>query len=267
MDLRRSTGGGVFERYRARLFGIVYRILGSIADAEDVLQTTYLRWHTGDTAGLRNPESWLMAVATRLSIDRLRSASRERERSAGAWLSEPIASPLDDAEQRSLLSADLSMAFGVLLERLSPEERAAFLLRDVFEADYGELARVLDGTEVSCRQRSTAPGSTSATTDAGGIDLVEQEETSCGASSRACSRATRLGCSRSLPSGSRQLLYRTATWAWCALRHGTSRPRDLRLVWDGRRPRSRAADMRFRSGAARLVQVWDPIFAARHGCF
>lgn len=138
-----------FERHRARLFALAYRMLGSVHDAEDVLQEAYLRWHGTDVASVRTPEAWLVAVTTRLAIDRLRRSASERERYIGAWLPEPIGTPADrDAE----VASDLSMALLVLLERLAPEERAAFLLREVFDADYAELARVLDKTEAACRQ-------------------------------------------------------------------------------------------------------------------
>jgi RNA polymerase sigma-70 factor (ECF subfamily) len=142
-----------FERYRARLFGIAYRMLGSVDDAEDVLQEAYLRWHQADAATIRSPEAWLVAVTTRLSIDRLRRAITEREHYAGMWLPEPIATgPEYAADRRTDLASDLSMAFLVLLERLTPEERAALLLRDVFDSGYDEIARVLEKSEAACRQ-------------------------------------------------------------------------------------------------------------------
>ncbi len=143
----------MFERYRARLFGIAYRMLGSVEDAEDVLQDSYLRWHRADTAALREPEAWLVAVTTRLAIDRQRRASAEREHYVGPWLPEPIATaPESVADRRAEMVSDLSMAFLVLLESLGPEERAAFLLREVFNTDYSEIARVLERTEAACRQ-------------------------------------------------------------------------------------------------------------------
>lgn len=149
----RSELADVFEQHRPRLFGIAYRMLGSVHDAEDVLQTAYLRWHRARGAEVRSPEAWLVATVTRLSIDRLRSAAGERARYVGDWLPEPIATAAPPtADQRAELASDLSMAFLVLLERLSPDERAAFLLRDVFEADYGEIALALDKSEAACRQ-------------------------------------------------------------------------------------------------------------------
>ena len=143
----------VFERYRARLFGIAYRMLGSVEDAEDLVQETYLRWHEADTSSVRTPEAWLVAVVSRLSIDRLRRASTEREAYVGTWLPEPIGDVERFATDREAdIASDLSMAFLVMLERLAPEERAAFLLREVFDCGYDEIARVLDKSEDASRQ-------------------------------------------------------------------------------------------------------------------
>lgn len=143
----------VFERYRARLFGIAYRMLGSVEDAKELVQETYLRWHQADAAAIRAPEGWLVAVTTRLSIDRLRRASIERAHYVGDWLPEPMATAAPAAPDRHAeLASDLSMAFLVLLERLAPEERAAFLLKDVLDADYDEIARVIGKSEPACRQ-------------------------------------------------------------------------------------------------------------------
>lgn len=143
-----------FERYRARLFGIAYRMLGSVHDAEDVVQEVWLRWQDADLAAVRAAEGWLVAVATRLSIDRLRRAATERELYVGNWLPEPIATSerFVASDRDAELASDLSMAFLVLLERLGPEERAAFLLREVFGAGYDEIARVLERSEAACRQ-------------------------------------------------------------------------------------------------------------------
>lgn len=147
------TDPDIFERHRARLFGIAYRMLGSVEDAEDVLQETYLRWHRADEAAILAPEAWLVAVTTRLAIDALRRAAARREAYAGPWLPEPIATGADAApDRRAELASDLSMAFLVLLERLAPEERAALLLRDVFDAGYAQIATALEKSEPACRQ-------------------------------------------------------------------------------------------------------------------
>lgn len=150
---QRADRVAVFERHRPRLFGIAYRMLGTVEDAKDVLQETYLRWHQADATTVRAPEAWLVAVTTRLSIDRLRRASFERETYIGDWLPEPIATDAPSIPDRHAeMASDLSMAFLVLLERLAPEERAALLLREVLDADYGEIARVLEKSEAACRQ-------------------------------------------------------------------------------------------------------------------
>ena len=140
------------ERYRPRLFGIAYRMLGSVHDAEDVVQEAMLRWQETDRAVVREPEAWLVSVVTRIAIDRLRRATRERETYPGPWLPEPVADERFAADRSAELASDLSMAFLVLLERLAPEERAAFLLREVFDADYDDIARTLEKTPAAARQ-------------------------------------------------------------------------------------------------------------------
>lgn len=143
----------LFQRHRARLFGIAYRMLGSVDDAEDILQEAYLRWHRADASAIRAAEGWLVAVVTRLAIDRLRRAATEREAYVGNWLPEPLAlGTVPPPDRHAELASDLSMAFLVLLERLEPDERAAFLLREVFGTDYAEIARVLERSEAACRQ-------------------------------------------------------------------------------------------------------------------
>ena len=140
------------ERYRARLFGIAYRMIGEVHDAEDLVQEAMLRWQQADHAVVREPEAWLVSVVTRLAIDRLRRARTEREAYPGVWLPEPVADERYAPDRNSELASDLSMAFLVLLERLAPEERAAFLLREVFDADYEEIAATLDKTPAAARQ-------------------------------------------------------------------------------------------------------------------
>ncbi len=142
-----------FERYRPRLFGIAYRMLSSRADAEDVLQDAYLRWHRRASGDLRSPEAWLVTIVTRLCIDRLRAARVEREHYIGPWLPEPLigeAAPAADAAVE--LASSLSIAFLVVLEQLAPDERAAFLLREVFDSEYAEIAQILGKSETACRQ-------------------------------------------------------------------------------------------------------------------
>ncbi len=141
---------GVFDRHRPLLFSIAYRILGSVMDAEDVVQEAYLRWQRAPQAEVRSPKAYLSAVITRLCIDQLRSARARREEYIGSWLPEPL--PTEPAPDAALLEESLSMAFLVLLENLNPTERAVFLLREVFDYDYGEISRLVDKSEENCRQ-------------------------------------------------------------------------------------------------------------------
>jgi len=143
-----------FLTHRKRLFGIAYRMLGTRADAEDILQDVFLRWHEADTAALRSEEAWLVTVTTRLCIDRLRAAKVEREAYIGPWLPEPLLEPIDHRSPERELErvGDISIAFLTLLEQLGSEERAAFILHDVFDTDYAEIAAMLDKQEAACRQ-------------------------------------------------------------------------------------------------------------------
>ena len=151
-EMADSTASG-FEPNRARLFGLAYRMLGSRAEAEDLVQDAYVRWHQSDRDAIRNAEAWLVATATRLAIDRLRALKTEREAYVGPWLPEPMMRDAPPPPDRHVeLASDLSIAFLVLLERLGPEERAAFLLHEVFDFDYGEIATVLEKSEDACRQ-------------------------------------------------------------------------------------------------------------------
>jgi RNA polymerase sigma-70 factor (ECF subfamily) len=142
-----------FASARPRLWSIAYRMLGSAQDAEDVVQDAYVRWQEAPEAEIRVPEAYLTTIVTRLAINELQSARRRRETYVGPWLPEPlvIASEphsLDTAEQ----AESLSMGFLVLLERLSPVERAVFLLREVFDFEYAEIGRIVDKSEANCRQ-------------------------------------------------------------------------------------------------------------------
>ncbi len=141
-----------FEAHRGRLWGVAYRMLGSRADADDMVQEAYLRWHGAPTDDVRTPEAWLVTTTTRLCIDRLRQRRVEREAYVGPWLPEPLVDEAPAADAATELASDLSVAFLALLERLAPEERAAFLLHDVFDSDYGEIASALGKSEAACRQ-------------------------------------------------------------------------------------------------------------------
>lgn len=143
----------VFAALRPRLFAIAYRMLGTRADAEDVVQDAWLRWHGADREALQSGEAWLVTVTTRLAIDRLRARKSEREAYIGWWLPEPLVE-LDERtpESAAELASDVSVAFLWVLERLAPDERAAFLLRQVFDHDYADIAAMLEKSEAACRQ-------------------------------------------------------------------------------------------------------------------
>jgi RNA polymerase sigma-70 factor, ECF subfamily len=142
-----------FHALRPRLFGIAYRMLGIRADAEDVLQDAWLRWRDVDRASLQSAEAWLVTVVTRLAIDRLRAARVEREAYTGEWLPEPLVEwDVETPEAIAERAGEISVAFLHMLERLGPEERAAFLLRQAFDYDYGEIARMLGKSEAAVRQ-------------------------------------------------------------------------------------------------------------------
>lgn len=136
-----------FEAHRDRCLGIAYRMLGSRADAEDIVQEASVRW-LGARDGVREPAAWLTTTVTRLCLDHLKSARVRRERYVGPWLPEPIQTPDDDP----IDPESISTAFLLVLERLSPAERAAFLLRQVFELEYGEIAAALERSEAATRQ-------------------------------------------------------------------------------------------------------------------
>ncbi|PIF75718.1 RNA polymerase sigma-70 factor (ECF subfamily) [Variovorax sp. 54] len=142
-----------FDSHRRRLQGIAYRMLGSVAEAEEVVQDAWLRWHEADKASFDSAEAWLVTVVTRLSIDRLRSAKVQREHYIGPWMPEPTLTGSPDTPEEVLERADnISVAFLAVLERLAPEARAAFLMREVFDADYDEIAQTLGKSEAACRQ-------------------------------------------------------------------------------------------------------------------
>jgi RNA polymerase sigma-70 factor (ECF subfamily) len=144
-----------FESHRGRLLGLGYRMLGSRSEAEDLVQETYLRWHRTPRAEIRDPGPWLRTTMTRLCIDALRARKAHGVAYVGPWLPEPwlTDTPDDDRGERALeLADDLSIAFMLLLERLGPDERAAFLLHDVFDADYADIATALDKSESAVRQ-------------------------------------------------------------------------------------------------------------------
>ena len=148
--MRAPGSNDAFEAQRPRLVRLAYRMLGSMAEAEDVAQDAWLRWQGADRAAIDDPAAWLVRVATRLALDRLRADKARRAAYRGPWLPEPLiediaADPVERAEE-------VSVAFLLALERLSPLERAVFLLHDVFDTDYPDVAETLQRSEAACRQ-------------------------------------------------------------------------------------------------------------------
>ena len=141
------------EIHRRLLFHIAYRMLGRVTEAEDMVQETMLRWHREDRSGILEPQAWLTTTITRLCIDQLRLARRQREEYVGVWLPEPILGEAPgDPFAEAALADSLGMAFMLLLEELSPVERAVFLLREAFGHDYETIAGIVGKSEASCRQ-------------------------------------------------------------------------------------------------------------------
>lgn len=180
----------VFERARPRLRGLAYRMLGTIADADDVVQDAWLRWQATGATTARNPEAWLTTVTTRLALDRLRSNQRRRADYIGPWLPEPLVSDLDladvgvagvDPEAAAELADSLTLGFLTLLDELTPVERAVFVLADVFAVPYVEIAAAVGKSEAACRQiasrgrhrlRAATPRSSAAGADRQVIDAL-----------------------------------------------------------------------------------------------
>jgi RNA polymerase sigma-70 factor (ECF subfamily) len=143
----------LFQRHRPALFAVAYRMLGSATDAEDVLQDAWLRFAAAQPSDLRSLKAYLTTIVTRLCLDRLKSARVTREEYIGPWLPEPLATDDRPGPERSVaLAESVTLAFMVLLETLSPEERAVFLLREVFDYEYDEIAAMLELSSANCRQ-------------------------------------------------------------------------------------------------------------------
>ena len=144
----------IFEEHRGLLFSVAYRMLGIAADAEDTVQDAWLRWSAADRSRVGDPRAYLVRITTNLALDRLRSAKAQRESYVGPWLPEPVPTAPDVAEDVEL-SESVSMAMLVVLETLSPLERAVFVLKEVFGFPYTEIARALDRSESAVRQLGT----------------------------------------------------------------------------------------------------------------
>jgi RNA polymerase sigma-70 factor (ECF subfamily) len=142
-----------FNRFRGLLLSIAYRMLGSVADAEDILQEAFLRWHRASADEIHSTRAFLVTIVSRLCINQLQSARLQREEYVGQWLPEPVVTdPRLDPFMISDIDESLSMAFLVLLERLTPAERAVFLLHEVFDYDHSEVAQAIGKDEANCRQ-------------------------------------------------------------------------------------------------------------------
>lgn len=187
-----------FEPYRRRLLGLAYRMLGSMADAEDAVQETYLRWHSAGRDTVSDPRAFLMTTTTRICLDMLKSARARRQEYVGSWLPEPVFDTAALApDSRAELAEDLSIALLLTLDRLSALERAAFLLHDVFEFPFKDVATALGRSEAACRKlaerarenvRAARPrGVTGGTSSSGEIDEKHTQLLS------AFARATQLG--------------------------------------------------------------------------
>lgn len=141
-----------FQAQRSKLVGLAYRITGSIAEAEDIVQETFLKWADADHKTIQSPYAWLMTVATRMSLDHLKSARVQREAYIGPWLPEPFIADHETPESEHELDESITMALLVLLEQLSPGERASFILHDLFHFNFDEVGQILDKTGTSCRK-------------------------------------------------------------------------------------------------------------------
>ncbi|GAA3368698.1 RNA polymerase sigma-70 factor [Streptomyces sannanensis] len=151
-----ETATDVFEEHRPVLFGVAYRMLGRVVDAEDIVQEAWLRWSAEDRTDVREPRAFLVRTATRLAIDRLRQAQSWREAYVGPWLPEPLVTDfgtvVPDTAEQAVLAESVSLAVLVVLESLSPLERAVFVLREAFGYPYGDIAAVLERSEAAVRQ-------------------------------------------------------------------------------------------------------------------
>jgi RNA polymerase sigma-70 factor (ECF subfamily) len=148
--------GGAYEEHRPYLLAVAYRMLGSLAEAEDIVQDAWLRLHAAGAEDIRSPRAYLVTVVSRLCLDQLKSARRQRESYIGPWLPEPVTTTLGDpapaVEENTIMRESLSLAFLTLLESLNPLERAVFLLHEVFDYSYPETAEILGKSEPACRQ-------------------------------------------------------------------------------------------------------------------
>jgi RNA polymerase sigma-70 factor (ECF subfamily) len=152
----KETGQGTFEAHRSLLEGLAYRMCGVRADAQDLVQETHIQWNAADSAHIANPRAWLVTICTRLAMDHLKSARVRREQYVGVWLPEPfLESPAPSPATQSRIDDLVSVALMLALERLTPAERAAFLLHDVFGYDFDEIADILGKSPEGCRKSAS----------------------------------------------------------------------------------------------------------------
>jgi RNA polymerase sigma-70 factor, ECF subfamily len=144
-DAEPEDAAAVFAPLRSKLMRVAYRMLGSVSDAEDIMQEAFIRWMKAERGDVREPEAFLRRTVTRLCLDQLKSARHQRETYLGPWLPDPVVEEAEEAD-------DVTLPLMLALERLSPLQRAAFLLHDVFDFGYGELATILRRSEAACRQ-------------------------------------------------------------------------------------------------------------------
>ena len=192
----------LYEQLRPLMFSIAYRMVSSVSEAEDIVQEAFLRFYRQSSEGtaIESPKAYLSAVTTRLSIDHLRSARVRRESYFGPWLPEPLLTDSEpDAAQHAETADSLSLAFLVLLESLTPVERAVFLLREVFDYGYEEIAAIVGKTEDNCRQLAVRAGDRSRPRSRGSNPPASGERSCPGASSRRPRRVTPKGSSACWP--------------------------------------------------------------------
>lgn len=144
-----------FEDHRYMLEGLAYRMCGVLADAQDIVQETHIKWCSADRSSIHNPRAWLVTVCSRLAMDLLKSARIRREQYIGTWLPEPFFSLHEPHANPQVMNDSISMALMVAMERLNPIERATFLLHDVFGYEFSEIASILEKSETSCRKSAS----------------------------------------------------------------------------------------------------------------
>ena len=141
-----------FATHRDQLHGLAYRMTGSVFEADDIVQETYLRWERADTASIRSVKAWLLTVTTRITLDSLKSSRMQRDTYVGSWLPEPLLPKSHGPDEEMEMDESVAIAFLLLLERLTPTERAAYILHDLFRFDFGEVATILNRTNPTVRK-------------------------------------------------------------------------------------------------------------------